>query len=149
MPSDDSKRKQKYERPAVKRVGLNGLPAGIQRELVTLFREQPAGETIREGSPPVYRILLTLEGRFIEIPVEFCRLLAYGREELIGKPIEAASAPRMASFPRHVRSVFHFGDFQGLWMFMDRAGLRILTRCEWELLGDMSIEIRAQRVSLP
>lgn len=32
---------------------------------------------------------------------------------------------------------------------MDRAGLRILTRCEWELLGDMSIEIRAQRVSLP
>lgn len=50
MPSDDSKRKQKYERPAVKRVGLNGLPAGIQRELVTLFREQPA-ERLSEKDP--------------------------------------------------------------------------------------------------
>jgi hypothetical protein len=90
------------------------MPAGTRKELATAFGEQQTGEVVREGSVPVYRTLLTLDGRFIEIPDEFCRLIGHRREELLGKPVEVVSAPRTASAPKHLRSVFQFGDFEGL-----------------------------------
>ncbi len=93
-----------------------------------------------------YRVLLNIEGKCLEPSDLFCRLVGYDRRELVGKPIDAVTAPNMINIPKNLGVVLHFGLFQGLWMLLDRQGTQILVRYESELLPDMSIEMRMEPI---
>lgn len=146
-PEDRSKSTKKYVRPKVISTKLEELSLRMRAEAEALVRDAGLGEHLKVQIGPEYRILLTVDGTLKEVPNEFCRLLGYECSELLGKPIDALTVAHTASIPKHLGVVFHFGSFQGLWLFLHKDGRGILARCDWGLLPDMSIEIRSEVIS--
>jgi PAS domain S-box-containing protein len=145
-PDDPSQKKKKYARPMVISTKLEDLSPRMRAEAESLLSERGRREHMKAESSPDHRILLTLEGGLKEVSDEFCRLLGYERSELLGKPIDAVTASQTTGIPKHLGTVFHFGSFEGLWLFAHKNGRKILVRCRWELLPDSSIEIRSELI---
>ena len=85
--------------------------------------------------------LLTTEGKFKKVSTGFCQMLGYGPGDLLDKPIDEVTASRTVNIPQHLGAVFHFGQFQSLWVFVHRDGGPILTQNAWELFPDYSIAV--------
>jgi PAS domain-containing protein len=143
VSSDDALRKQrKYEAAAVRSVPLDRLPARLREELLSLASEAMAARPSLEESGADCRIVLSVEGKFQKVSPGFCRLVGCEPSELLGKQIDDITASETGTIPQHLGAVVHFGRFDCLWMFVHREGHGILVRSHWELLPDLSMEVR-------
>lgn len=143
---DETAKRKKYEAPTVTPLSLDNLSPKTRGELARLVsgsaqETQPAG-----GSNGESRIVLSLEGRFKRISEEFCGLVGYAQDELLGKRIDEVTASRTVHIPQHLGAVVHFGQFHSLWMFVHREGRAVLVRSDWALLPDLSIEIHCEQL---
>jgi len=97
--------------------------------------------------PDDYRALIDLDRRYVYVSDEFCKLVGYTREELIGKRYDDVSAPDT----NDLRTVFNLfcqlEYMHGLWMLLARGGKRILVRYESWLRPDRLIEAHMQLVA--
>src|SRR5579862_5357906 len=97
--------------------------------------------------PGDYRTLIDLDRRYVYVSDEFCKLVGYTREELIGKRYDDVSAPDT----NDLRTVFNLfcqlEYMHGLWMLLARSGRRILVRYESWLRPDRLIEAHMQLVA--
>ncbi|HEX4002488.1 MAG TPA: PAS domain S-box protein [Candidatus Acidoferrales bacterium] len=93
------------------------------------------------------RTLIDLDRRYVYVSDEFCKLVGYSREELIGTRYDELSAPDT----NDLRTVFNLfcqlEYMHGLWMFLARGGNRILVRYESWLRPDLLIEAHMQVVA--
>lgn len=93
-----------------------------------------------------YRTLIDLDRRYVYVSDEFCKLVGYSREELIGTRYDDLSVPGT----NDLRTVFNLfcqlEYMHGLWMFLARGGNRILVRYESWLRPDLLIEAHMQLV---
>ncbi|HTW24155.1 MAG TPA: PAS domain S-box protein [Candidatus Baltobacteraceae bacterium] len=113
---------------------------------------RPASNVAEEKSdievivPDDYRALIDLDRRYVYVSDEFCKLVGYTREELIGKRYDDVSAPDT----NDLRTVFNLfcqlEYMHGLWMLLSSGGKRILVRYESWLRPDCLIEAHMQLV---
>jgi len=105
--------------------------------------EKSESEAIVAGE---LRALIDLDRRYVYVSDEFCELVGYSREELIGTRYDDLSAPDT----NDLRTVFNLfcqlEYMHGLWMFLARGGKRILVRYESWLRPDLLIEAHMQLV---
>jgi PAS domain-containing protein len=85
---------------------------------------------------------LTLTGSVVRASEAFCSLLGYELQDLVGKKIDSLTANRTLDVPKHLGAIYHFGLFEGLWLFVCRDGNPIIVRFTGEVSPDLSIEMR-------
>jgi PAS domain S-box-containing protein len=115
-------------------------------------RGNPSSQNVEERSDSEaivagdYRTLIDLDRRYVYVSDEFCKLVGYSREELIGTRYDDVSAPET----NDLRTVFNLfcqlEYMHGLWMLLARGGNRILVRYESWLRPDLLIEAHMQLV---
>src|SRR6266852_7063010 len=116
---------------APKAVGYE-TEAGIPSELKSVAQRlrdeemEPFGPTVR----PDYTTVVDGDRRYIEVSDNFCQLVGYGREELIGKRYDDLTAPETNDIPTIFRLFVSLGYMHGLWMLVHRTGTRLLVRYE-------------------
>ncbi len=93
-----------------------------------------------------YRTVIDMDRRYVYVSDEFCKLVGYSREELVGTRYDDLSAPDT----NDLRTVFNLfcqlEYMHGLWMLVARSGARILVRYESWLRPDRLIEAHMQMV---
>lgn len=122
------------------------LPAWKRNLLCSLHRE-------RNGSWPSlpvvghdYVTVVDLDRRYVEVSNDFCKLVGYEREALIGKRYDELSAPETNDIPTVFSLFCQLEYMHGLWMLMSRSGTHILVRYESWLRADKLIEGHMQLV---
>jgi PAS domain S-box-containing protein len=94
-----------------------------------------------------YRTVIDMDRRYVYVSDDFCKLVGYSREELIGTRYDDLSAPNT----NDLRTVFNLfcqlEYMHGLWMLVARGGNRILVRYESWLRPDLLIEAHMQLVA--
>jgi PAS domain S-box-containing protein len=93
-----------------------------------------------------YSTLVDLDRRYVHVSDDFCRLLGYEREALIGKRYDDVSAPETNDTLTVFNLFCQLEYMHGLWMLVTRSGTRILVRYEAWLRSDMLIEGHMQLV---
>jgi PAS domain S-box-containing protein len=87
-----------------------------------------------------YVTVVDQERKYIEVSDEFCKLVGYSRDELLGKRYDEVTA----SNTNNIETVFslfaRLGYMHGLWMLVSREGTRILVRYESWIRPDDLIE---------
>lgn len=94
-----------------------------------------------------YRTVIDMDRRYVYVSDDFCRLVGYSREELIGTRYDDVTAPDT----NDLRTVFNLfcqlEYMHGLWMLLARSGARILVRYESWLRPDRLIEAHMELVT--
>jgi PAS domain S-box-containing protein len=94
-----------------------------------------------------YRTVIDMDRRYVYVSDDFCRLVGYTREELMGTRYDDLTAPDT----NDLRTVFNLfcqlEYMHGLWMLLARSGARILVRYESWLRPDRLIEAHMQLVT--
>jgi PAS domain S-box-containing protein len=107
-------------------------------------KERSASEAIVADG---YRTVIDMDRRYVYVSDDFCKLVGYTREELIGKRYDDLTAPET----NDLRTVFNLfcqlEYMHGLWMLVARGGARILVRYESWLRPDLLIEGHMQLVA--
>jgi PAS domain-containing protein len=145
---DETAGRKKYEAPTVTPVTITSLSPKARGEVARLVSERAVEGQHGHRANGEFRIVLELDGRFRQVSEEFCGLVGYAREELLGKRIDAVTASRTVHIPQHLGAVVHFGQFHCLWMFVHREGHGILVRSDWELLPDLSMEVSGELLAV-
>ena len=143
---DETAKRKKYDPPTVTPLSLDNLSPKIRGELARLVSGSTQETQPALGANGESRMVLSLEGRFKRVSVEFCGLIGYAQDELLGERIDEVTASRTVHIPQHLGAVVHFGQFHNLWMFAHRDGHAVLVRSDWALLPDLSIEIRCEQL---
>jgi hypothetical protein len=138
------KARAKLEIPPLRRTEKGGT----DREVGVMPSMEAIDRRVLDDSNSLdrYKILLDLQLRFVSVGDDFCALTGFERGELLGKPLEALSPAILLDVPKTLGMFFFFGRACGLWMFVNRQGKRILVRYRFELLSDMSIEMRFEPI---
>jgi PAS domain-containing protein len=134
VKKDEAAGRKPYAAPRITRISPDNRPPG------TSAQETPSGRRSNDQ----FRIVLDLQGRFLQVPQEFGDLVGYEPRRLVGKRIDEVTVSRTVNIPQHLGAVVQFGNFHSLWMFAHRTGLAILVRCDWELFPDASIEVECE-----
>lgn len=92
------------------------------------------------GSNPEYVTIVDFDRRYIEVSTDFCKLLGYERDELLGKKYDAVTAPSTNNIETVFTLFEKLGYMHGLWMLISRQGTRILVRYECWIRPDNLIE---------
>src|SRR5258706_16063137 len=87
-------------------------------------------------STHIYTTVVDQNRNYIEVSANFCELLGYRREELIGKKFDEITAPQTSDIPTIFNLFKKLGYMQGLWMLVSRKGERIVIRYESWLRTD-------------
>ena len=99
---------------------------------------------IREPSGPrassIYTTIVDSDRRYVWVSDNFCELLGYKIDELIGKRYDEVTAPTTSDIPVTARMFKKLGYMHGLWMLIHRTGERILIRYEAWLRADSLVE---------
>lgn len=129
------------------------MSAKKQYELHSESQENPGSSTsqIASASEAIVadgcRTVIDLDRRYVYVSDEFCKLVGYSREELVGTRYDDLTAPDT----NDLRTVFNLfcqlEYMHGLWMLVARSGARILVRYESWLRPDRLIEGRMQLVA--
>lgn len=94
-----------------------------------------------------YRTVIDMDRRYVYVSDDFCKLVGYSREELIGTRYDDVTAPDT----NDLRTVFNLfcqlEYMHGLWMLLARSGARILVRYESWLRPDRLIEAHMELVT--
>jgi PAS domain S-box-containing protein len=96
---------------------------------------------------PDYTTVVDIEHRYIQVSDSFCRLVGYGREDLIGKKYDDISAPGTNDIPAVFSLFMRDGYMHGLWMLVHRTGTRILVRYDAWIRSDSKIESNMELVA--
>jgi len=105
-----------------------------KRSLVRSVQLQPPG--LRTD----YVTVVDLDRRYVQVSDEFCKLVGFEREELIGTRYDDLSAPETNDILTVFNLFCQLEYMHGLWMLVARSGTRILVRYESWLRSDMLIE---------
>lgn len=87
-----------------------------------------------------YVTVVDLDRRYVQVSDEFCRLVGYDRETLLGKRYDDLTAPETNDVFTTFNLFCQLEYMQGLWMLVARSGTRILVRYEAWLRPDRLIE---------
>ena len=141
--------KKRYVPPKLARHNSDSGFTGRQRNLIRSMRLE--AESSPHSEPvvgPECVTLIDLDRRYVQVSEEFCTLVGYDREALIGKRYDDLTAPGT----NDIRMVFNlFCQLQymhGLWLLLTRSGSRILGRYESWLRPDRLIEAHMQVVGV-
>jgi PAS domain-containing protein len=93
-----------------------------------------------------YVTVVDLDRRYVHVSDDFCKLVGYDRETLIGKRYDDLSAPETTDIPMVFNLFCQLEYMHGLWMLVARGGTRILVRYESWLRSDLLIEGHMQLV---
>jgi PAS domain-containing protein len=93
-----------------------------------------------------YMTVVDLDRRYVHVSDDFCKLVGYDRETLIGKRYDDLSAPETNDIPMVFNLFCQLEYMLGLWMLVARGGTRILVRYESWLRSDLLIEGHMQLV---
>jgi PAS domain S-box-containing protein len=93
-----------------------------------------------------YMTVVDLDRRYVQVSDDFCKLVGYEREALIGKRYDELSAPETNDIPTVFNLFCQLEYMHGLWMLVSRSGTRILVRYESWLRADKLIEGHMQLV---
>ncbi len=106
-------------------------------EWVKLLRED-----LLNGShvAPTYTAVVDRDRKFVHVSANFCELVGYEVEDLIGTRYDHLTALNTVDIPTAHRLFFKLGYMHGLWMFVHRTGYRILIRYEAWLRPDTNIQ---------
>ena len=89
---------------------------------------------------PIYTTVVDSDRRYVWVSDNFCELLGYNSDELIGKRYDEVTAPATSDIPVTSSMFKKLGYMHGLWMLIHRTGERILIRYEAWLRADSLIE---------
>ena len=133
--------KKPYIPPRVVRHDSDAEFPERKRDLIrALYREPNSDASLPAVASSDYRTIVDLDRRYIHVSDDFCRLLGYEREDLIGKRYDDLSAPDTNDILTVFNLYCQLEYMQGLWMLVARSGTRILVRYEAWLRPDMLIE---------
>jgi len=106
-------------------------------EWVNLMRRD-----VLEGArvAPTYLTVIDQDRKYIDVSENFCELVGYKTEELIGNRYDLVSAQDIADIPTTFNLFLRLGYMQGLWMLAHRTGYRILIRYEAWVRPDANIQ---------
>jgi PAS domain S-box-containing protein len=128
----------KYDRP-------DEVPNEL-RSAVEALRKQAEPQFSLHVAPD-YTTVVDTEHRYIQVSDSFCRLVGYGREDLIGKKYDEISAPGTNDIPAVFSLFMRDGYMHGLWMLVHRTGTRILVRYDAWIRSDSKIESNMELVA--
>ena len=112
-----------------------------KRNLIRSLRlELDPGRTCSPTVGRDYRTVVDLDRRYVEVSDDFCRLVGYDRETLIGKRYDELSAPGTNDIHTVFNLFCQLEYMHGLWMLLARSCTRILVRYESWLRSDRLIE---------
>ena len=130
-----------------------GLKSADARWMEKLLQAQPVSliEEIRETGEravrPEYRVVVDGDRRYTEVSDSFCNLVGYQRKDVVGKRYDDFTAPKTNDIRAIFKLFSKLGYMQGLWVFVNREGTRILVRYEAWLRPDSFIEANLEVVS--
>lgn len=89
---------------------------------------------------PDYVTIVDYDRRYIEVSTDFCKLVGYDREELLGTRYDELTASNTNNIEIVFSLFAKLGYMHGLWMLVSRQGTRILVRYESWIRSDELIE---------
>ncbi len=95
---------------------------------------------------PIYTTVVDSDRRYVWVSDNFCELLGYNSDELIGKRYDEVTAPATSDIPVTSSMFKKLGYMHGLWMLIHRTGERILIRYEAWLRADSLVESKIEVV---
>jgi PAS domain S-box-containing protein len=87
-----------------------------------------------------FRTVVDFDRRYVHVSDDFCKLVGYDREALIGMRFDELTAPETNDIPTVFNLFCQLEYMHGLWMLLARGGTRILVRYEAWLRPDRLIE---------
>jgi PAS domain-containing protein len=139
--------KRPYIPPKVVRHDSDSEFPEWKRNLVrSLSREEKGNPSSPGLDHDEYVTIVDLDRRYVHVSDDFCRLLGYEREALIGKRYDDLTAPETNDILTVFNLFCQLEYMHGLWMLVDRSGAPILVRYEAWLRSDLLIEGHMQLV---
>lgn len=89
---------------------------------------------------PIYTTVVDSDRKYVWVSDNFCELLGYKIDELVGKRYDEVTAPTTSDLPVTSRMFKKLGYMHGLRMLINRTGDRILIRYEAWLRADSLVE---------
>ncbi len=129
--------KKPYTPPRI----ISYVPDQVPEWIVECFQNdlEVSGPS-RPRVAPIYTTVVDSDRRYVWVSDNFCELLGYNSDELIGKRYDEVTAPTTSDIPVTARMFKKLGYMHGLWMLMNRTGERILIRYEAWLRADSLVE---------
>jgi PAS domain S-box-containing protein len=94
---------------------------------------------------PEYTAQLDINGKYLDISDDFCKVLGFSRKELIGKRFDAITAPNTNNISVVFELFLRNRYMHGIWIFLDRSQTtKILVRYEAWLRADSRIECKME-----
>lgn len=122
-----------YESEAAYSDPIKAIAKSLQRE--SKLKLSPRSEMESQ-----YIVVVDTDRKYVEVSDNFCELVGYQREELVGKRFDDLTAPNTNDIPTVSSLFIQLGYMHGLWMLVSREGTRILVRYEAWLRPDSYIE---------
>jgi PAS domain-containing protein len=117
------------------------VPDQVPEWIVESFQnELVVREPSRPRVAPIYTTLVNSDRKYVWVSDNFCELLGYRVEELVGKRYDEVTAPTTNDIPVTFSMFKKLGYMHGLWMLIHRTGERILIRYEAWLRADSLVE---------
>jgi PAS domain-containing protein len=117
------------------------VPDQVPEWIVESFQnELVVREPSRPRVAPIYTTLVNSDRKYVWVSDNFCELLGYKVEELVGKRYDEVTAPTTNDIPVTFSMFKKLGYMHGLWMLIYRTGERILIRYEAWLRADSLVE---------
>jgi PAS domain S-box-containing protein len=129
--------KKPYSKPRVFEYPPDQVPETVQQLFAN--RIVTPGSSRGDHVEPIYTTVINGDRKYVEVSENFCELLGYTSEELIGRRFDEITAPRTTDSMTIFNLFKRLGYMQGLWMFVHRSGYRILIRYESWLRPDTNI----------
>src|SRR6266478_8064488 len=129
--------KKPYTPPCMIQYPADQLPEYLTR----LFKRDLAALGIeKRPAASRYTTVIDNDRKYVEVSDNFCELLGYNSEELIGKRYDEVTAANTSDIPVTSSMFKKLGYMHGLWMLVHRTGERILIRYEAWLRADSLVE---------
>jgi PAS domain S-box-containing protein len=90
--------------------------------------------------PPTYTTVVDRDRKYVHVSQNFCELVGYKVEELLGTQYDHLTVPNTADIPTTYTMFSRLGYMHGLWMLNHRTGHRILIRYEAWMRPDKNIQ---------
>jgi PAS domain-containing protein len=117
------------------------VPDQVPEWIVESFQnELVVRDPSRPRVAPIYTTLVNSDRKYVWVSDNFCELLGYKVEELVGKRYDEVTAPTTNDIPVTFSMFKKLGYMHGLWMLIHRTGERILIRYEAWLRADSLVE---------